>query len=228
MAAADRFLELFHRSFQAHPWHGVAPRSADGELVNAFVEIVPTDTVKYELDKDTGHLRLDRPQRFSSFCPTLYGFIPQTYCGARVAARSAERTGNDGISGDGDPMDICIFTEKTASHGNFLAHVRPIGGLRCLDGQQADDKILAVLAADISFGGLRDVRELSPGMLERLQHYFLTYKRGPHNPVSQISIPEVYGREEAERVIALGIDDYRESFGRPEDRARELSTLLSR
>ena len=62
--------------FQTHPWHGVSPGPDSPELVNAYIEIVPTDAVKYELDKTTGHLRIDRPQRFSSMCPTLYGFIP--------------------------------------------------------------------------------------------------------------------------------------------------------
>ena len=79
-------------TLQAHPWHGVSPGAEAPEVVTAYIEIVPTDTVKYELDKETGILRLDRPQRFSSQCPTLYGFIPQTYCGALVAKRCAERT----------------------------------------------------------------------------------------------------------------------------------------
>ena len=77
--------ELIAMMFQAHPWHGVPARNAKGEL-QAYIEIVPTDAVKYELDKASGHLRLDRPQRYSSFCPTLYGFIPRTYCGRRVGA----------------------------------------------------------------------------------------------------------------------------------------------
>src|SRR5215210_8991 len=86
--------------FQAHPWHGVTPGPKMPELVNAYIEIVPTDAVKYELDKLSGHLRVDRPQRFSSMSPTLYGFIPQTFCGREVAELCEQRTGRTGIEGD--------------------------------------------------------------------------------------------------------------------------------
>jgi inorganic pyrophosphatase len=78
--------DLFGQLFQAHPWHGVNPGEKAPEEVSSYIEIVPTDVVKYELDKGSGHLRVDRPQRFSSMCPTLYGFIPQTFCGEEVAA----------------------------------------------------------------------------------------------------------------------------------------------
>src|SRR5467141_3573487 len=88
---------LFKLLFQAHPWHGVSPGEDAPEVVNAYIEIVPTDVVKYELDKPSGHLRVDRPQRYSSQAPSLYGFVPQTYCGELVAARSSERTGLPGM-----------------------------------------------------------------------------------------------------------------------------------
>jgi inorganic pyrophosphatase len=106
--------------FQAHPWHGASPGKEAPRMVNAFIEIVPTDVVKYELDKETGHLRVDRPQRFSSMCPSLYGFIPQTFCGDEVARLCAERTDACDVKGDGDPMDICVLTEKTFAQGNFF------------------------------------------------------------------------------------------------------------
>ena len=94
----DRFpLDVFYRLFKPHPWHGVPLGDGAPELLHAFIEIVPTDPVKYELDKWSGHLRVDRPQRFSSMCPTLYGFIPQTYCGRAVAELCEQRTGRTGI-----------------------------------------------------------------------------------------------------------------------------------
>ena len=105
MPKQESALDPFKFMFQAHPWHGVAPGKRVPETVNAYIEIVPTDAVKYELDKETGHLRVDRPQRFSSMCPSLYGFIPQTFCGDHVADLCAERTGMTDIKGDGDPMD---------------------------------------------------------------------------------------------------------------------------
>jgi len=119
--------------FQAHPWHGVTSGPRTPELVNAYIEIVPTDAVKYELDKWSGHLRVDRPQRFSSMSPTLYGFIPQTYCGREVAELCRQRTGRADIEGDKDPMDICVLSEKAFAYGGFFLHARPIGGLRMID-----------------------------------------------------------------------------------------------
>jgi inorganic pyrophosphatase len=222
----NRLKELFAVLFQAHPWHGITARPGETpELVNAFIEIVPTDTVKYELHKPTGHLRLDRPQRFSSFCPMLYGFIPQTYCGERVAARAVERTGA-GHEGDGDPLDICVLSEKTIAHGNFLLQARLIGGLRLIDGDQADDKIIAVLHDDVSFGGVHDLEDCPRGVVDRLEHYFLSYKQRPDAPSRKVHIPERYDRTEAIEVLARSSDDYRAKFGAPEARVEELRRLL--
>src|SRR6185436_16113335 len=183
--------------FQSHPWHGVSPGVKAPELVNVYIEIVPTDVVKYELDKASGHLRVDRPQRFSSMCPTLYGFIPQTFCGPEVAALCAERTGREGIEGDGDPMDICVLSEKSFAQGSFFLVARPIGGLRMNDGQQADDKIIAVLDSDLAYGGLQDIDDVPEGLTDRLKHYFLSYKQFPGDAPRKVEIADVYGRAEA-------------------------------
>src|SRR5687767_5899022 len=199
--------------FQAHPWHGVTPGPRTPELVNAYIEIVPTDAVKYELDKWSGHLRVDRPQRFSSMCPTLYGFIPQTYCGPEVAELCEQRTGRKGIEGDKDPMDICVLSEKTFAHGSFFLHARPIGGLRMIDGQQADDKIIAVLEADLAYGRIENIDDVPSGLLDRLRHYFLSYKQLPSDPAKKVEIPDVYGRLEALDVITRSLRDYGDEFG---------------
>jgi inorganic pyrophosphatase len=199
--------------FQAHPWHGVTAGVKAPELVNAYIEIVPTDAVKYELDKASGHLKVDRPQRFSSMCPALYGFIPQTFCGAEVAALCAERSGLDGIEGDGDPMDICVLSEKTFAHGSFFLSARPIGGLRMIDGQQADDKIIAVLESDLAFGGLMNIDDVPKGLVDRLKHYFLSYKQFPGDAPRKVEIVDVYDRDEALEVLKRGLKDYQEKFG---------------
>jgi inorganic pyrophosphatase len=212
--------------FQAHPRHGVPAKNQNGEL-QAFIEIVPTDAVKYELDKSSGHLRLDRPQRYSSLCPTLYGFIPRTYCGRRTAARCSERTGIHPMRGDGDPLDICVLTEKTVVHGNFLATARAIGGFRMIDGDEADDKIIAVLHEDIAYGKIENIAECPPALLERLKHYFLTYKQVPGSTKEVVRIPEVYDREEADNVIRLSMEDYRDEFGAPEKRIRRLAYAIN-
>lgn len=224
---SDELQKLFTTVFQAHPWHGVSPGDP-ADVVNAFIEIVPTDTVKYELDKSSGHLRIDRPQRFSSQPPTLYGFIPQTYCGKRVGERCSERTGTKGMRGDGDPMDVCILTEKTVAHGDFFLRARPIGGMRMIDGDEADDKIVAVLESDMAYGDLRDIADSPPGIVERLRHYFLTYKQMPGEPARTVRIAEIYDRVEAVEVIRRSLLDYREEFGAPEERIGKLARLLGR
>jgi inorganic pyrophosphatase len=206
--------------FRPHPWHGVEAGAGAPQRVTAYIEIVPTDTVKYEIDKPTGYLKVDRPQRFSNVCPTLYGFIPRTYCGERVAALCAERLGRSGVVGDGDPLDVCVLSEKAISHGDILLEAVPIGGIRMLDGDQADDKVLAVLLGDAAFGGFRDLGDVPAAVLERLRHYFLTYKQAPDaGAPRRVEIAACYDRAEAHEVIRRSLADYRDVFGAPPDGA---------
>jgi inorganic pyrophosphatase len=222
-AALHKLLAIL---FQAHPWHGVTPGEDAPEVLNAYVEIVPTDAVKYELDKPSGHLRVDRPQRFSSLCPTLYGFIPQTFCGDRVGELCCERVGVSGIKGDGDPMDICVLTEKAFTHGDFFVSARPIGGLRMIDGTEADDKIIAVLDADVAYGHFKDIADCPTGIIDRLKHYFLSYKQLPNEAPRRVEIAEVYDRAEAMEVVKRSLQDYRAVYGATEKRIDELRRLL--
>jgi inorganic pyrophosphatase len=228
--ADDKSLhDLLSLMFQAHPWHGVAPGPDAPEVVNAYIEIVPTDAVKYELDKASGHLKVDRPQRFSSFPPTLYGFIPQTFCGDRVAELCRARVGlAEGIQGDGDPMDICVLTERPAAHAGFLVRARPVGGLRMVDGREADDKIIAVLEKDVSYGHIEDLADAPAGLVERLQHYFLTYKQLPQESPRRVEIAEVYDRAAALETIRRSVEDYRARYGAPEERFGRLREMLNR
>ncbi len=224
----ERTWELLRLLFKPHPWHGVSiGRGAPGEIT-VYLEIVPSDTLKYELDKASGHLKVDRPQQFSNVCPTLYGLVPQTYCGERVAALAAAATGRAGLLGDGDPLDICVFSEKAFSHGDVLLTVRPIGGMRVIDRDEADDKILAVLAGDVAFGHLEDVSELPPSQLERLKHYFITYKQPPEEAAGEqrVEVTDAYGRGEALEVIERSRADYQERF--PDLRERFLDALEPR
>jgi inorganic pyrophosphatase len=199
--------------FAAHPWHGVDPGPDFPAVFTAFIEIVPTDTVKYELDKATGILKVDRPQLFSNVCPTLYGLVPRTYCGTRVAALCEKAIGRTGLKGDGDPMDVCVLTEKPITHAQILVPAVPIGGLRMLDNDEVDDKILAVLKGDAVYGGITEIQNLPQGLKDRLRHYFLTYKQSPGGPKAPVEIAHVYGREEALAVLAASRDDYRALFG---------------
>ena len=197
---------------RAHPWHGVSAGNDAPDIVTTYIEIVPTDTVKYELDKETGILKIDRPQLYSNFCPALYGLIPQTYCGERIAQFCMEKTGRQDIVGDGDPLDVVVLTETNLSKGNVLVSAIPIGGFRMIDGNEADDKIIAVMKSDVVFGKRRNISECAESTIQRLRHYFITYKQSPDNPDPVCEITHIYGREEALQVIQLSLDDYKNKF----------------
>ena len=198
--------------FKPHPWHGIPIGVRAPEQVTAFIEIVPTDTVKYELDKATGYLKVDRPQKYSNVCPTLYGFIPQTYCGEANGAFCARAVGRQGIVGDGDPLDICVLSEKTFSHGDIILRAIPLGGLRMIDHNQSDDKIIAVLDGDALCSAWREIDDVPVALVDRLRHYFLTYKLAPGSSEAVVEIPHVYGRSEAYEVIRVSQTDYADTF----------------
>ena len=210
---ADLLWNLMGTLFKAHPWHGVRVGDEAPHEITCFIEMTPTDTVKYEIDKTTGHLLLDRPQRYSNVCPALYGFVPQTYSAARVAQLCKDSTGRDDIIGDSDPVDVCVLTEKHISHGEILLTAIPIGGFRMIDDEEADDKLIAVLKGDAAYGMMRDISEVPAQLIDRLKHYFLTYKKGPDQQHNACVIDEVYGREVAHQVLRAGMEDYKQQFG---------------
>jgi inorganic pyrophosphatase len=195
--------------FKAHPWHGISPGENAPGQVTAFIEIVPGDTVKYEIDKNSGYLKIDRPQLFSNVPPALYGFIPQTYCGKSVAAYCAERSGKEVSKGDGDPLDICVLSERPVTHGDILLQAIPIGGLRMIDKLEADDKIIAVLKDDPAYSQVTGIEQLPEALVNRLRHYFLTYKAIPGEQKQTVEIEAIYGKEEAFEVIRRSMEDYR-------------------
>lgn len=208
---SDPIGRLMGLRYKSHPWHGIFIGKDAPEVVTSFIEVVSTDTVKYEIDKDSGYLRIDRPQKFSNVVPALYGFLPQTFCGELVGEYCTEKSGKNNILGDGDPLDVCVLTEKTIAHGDILVTVRPIGGFRMIDGNEADDKIIAVLSNDVVYGHLQDVSECPDIVIQRLEHYFLTYKDMP-GVESNTEITHTYGREEAYEVIRRSIIDYQKRF----------------
>lgn len=193
--------------YRPHPWHGLDIGPSPPELLFAFIEITPFDLVKYEVDKLSGYLRIDRPQRWSSHPPALYGFIPRTYCADRVRRLSPRSR-----RGDGDPLDICVLSERPITHGEILVTARVVGGLQMVDATEADDKIIAVLHNDYLWGEARDIRDLPKVLVERLQHYFETYKLVPNQP-SRARVHRTYGRAHAVRVVRAAMADYAEAFG---------------
>ena len=195
------------RTNKAHPWNGISFGESSPQEVTVFVEIVPRDTVKYEVDKETGYLKIDRPQQYSNVVPANYGFIPRTYCGEDVAALARSNTDTKIVGGDGDPLDILVLSEHHIPRGDIILKARPIGGFCLIDHQEADDKIIAVLKGDKVFEQYKEISELPNGILERFEHYFLTYKSLPDAP-NVCEIAHSYGREEAYEVIRSAIADY--------------------
>ena len=188
--------------WRPHPWHGLEAGREPPRHVNAYIEITPFDLIKYEVDKASGYLRVDRPARTSSHPPSLYGFVPRTYCGAAVAALcpGAER-------GDGDPLDICVISERPIAHSEIIVPARVVGGLQLLDRGEADDKIVAVVEGDFVWGETRDLAELPSILVERLRHYFSTYKMVPGGE-PQIAIRQTYGAAHALKVVEASLADY--------------------
>ena len=166
---------------KAHPWHGIDLGENVPEEVRAFIEIVPTDTVKYEVDKASGYLSLDRPQKFSNIVPSLYGFLPRTYCSVHMAE---------------------LTNQALARYD--------IGGLRLLDPDQADDKIIGVLKKDAVYGHLPDIDELPKDIIRRLIHYFTTYKDIPGENSQRMKFISIYGQDVAKDVILRSMQDYQE------------------
>lgn len=215
----DPIGRLMGLRYKSHPWHGVDIGKNAPDIMTCFVEMVSTDTVKYEVDKVSGYLKIDRPQKYSNVLPAMYGFIPQTLCSKRTAEFAIEKTGRKDVVGDGDPLDVCILTEKSISHGDILVEAIPIGGFRMLDHNQADDKIICVLKDDAMYGAMKDISECPNPVVERLKHYFLTYKDLPNTKLD-VEITHTYGAEEAKEVINRTIEDYRVKF-------ENLDNLLS-
>lgn len=196
-------------AYRAHPWHGVPIGEDAPEIVTCYIEIVPTDTVKFELDKETGILKVDRPQKYSNYCPAMYGFVPQTYCGDGVGGLCAKALRRKRIKGDGDPLDICVLADRPIFHGDILVRARPVGGFRLVDKSEADDKIIAVLEGDGVYGDITELTEIPKATLDRLRHYFLTYKEIPGTTKQPpVEVAQIYNRREAHRVIRQSVRDY--------------------
>jgi inorganic pyrophosphatase len=201
-----KFPPPFYR-WRPHPWHGLEAGKDPPTIVNAFIEITPFDLIKYEVDKTTGYTRVDRPQRSSSQPPALYGFIPRTYCDNKVAALSSKSE-----RGDGDPLDICVISERPINRAEVILSARVVGGLDVDDHGEADDKIIAVLENDMVYGAAQDISDLPPILIERLRHYFATYKLVPGEQ-ARLTVERVYNADHAMQVVDAALKDYYEEYG---------------
>lgn len=201
------FPSPFYR-WRPHPWHGLEVGEDPPNIVNAFIEITPFDMIKYEVDKKTGYLRVDRPQRSSSMPPSLYGFIPRTYCGNEIGKLS-----NETDKGDGDPLDLCVLSERPIDRTEVILSTRVIGGLHMIDRGEADDKIITVLENDKYYENVQDVSDLPDVLIERIRHYFGTYKLIPGKDNKDVYVERVYNVDHAKKVVLASMKDYEAMFG---------------
>ena len=171
-------------------WHDIDPKEISAGDFSAVIEIPKGSKCKYELDKYTGLLRLDRVLYTSTHYPANYGFIPRTY------------------ADDGDPLDVLVLCSESI-YPLTLIRVSPIGVMRMLDGGKMDDKIIAVPISDPTYFGITSIDELPSHIFDEIMHFFTVYKQLEHK---QTAVKELFGKAEAERIVQEAIDCYKETF----------------
>ena len=171
-----------------NPWHHVSPGKSIPHTVTGIIEIPSGSRAKYELDKESGLLKLDRVLYSSVYYPANYGFIPQSYCD------------------DGDPLDILILSQIDCTP-LCMVNAKVIGVMRMIDQDEADDKIIAVAADDVSVNHIDDISELPPHFTKELRHFFEEYKTLEHK---KVRVEEFQGKAIAEQIILQSFEDYRQ------------------
>ena len=173
-------------------WHDMDPKQITPKNFTAVIEISKGSRCKYELDKHTGLLRLDRVLYTSTHYPASYGFIPRTF------------------ADDGDPLDVLVLCNEPIQPLT-LVQVYPIGVMRMLDDGHIDDKIIAVPFTDPNYNSYHSIDELPAHIFDEIMHFFKVYKQLENK---QTDIKELYNREEAEKIVRDAIDGYVENFCR--------------
>jgi inorganic pyrophosphatase len=173
-----------------NPWHDVERGENAPAVVNGIIEIPKGSKGKYELDKDSGLLKLDRVLFSAVHYPAAYGFIPKTYCD------------------DKDPLDILVLCSVDIVP-MCLVDAKVIGVMQMIDQDEEDDKIIAVAANDVSVNHYNDISDLPPHTLLEMQRFFEDYKALEHK---HVSVERFMGREDAYRIIEDSIKLYNETF----------------
>jgi inorganic pyrophosphatase len=176
-----------------HPWHGVSPGDALPQLVRAIIEISSGSKAKYEVDKDSGLLRLDRVLFSAVHYPANYGFIPQT------------------LGDDGDPLDILVFSQVEFTPG-CIVEAKIVGVMRMVDQSEIDDKIIAVAARDMSVAHINAIEEMPVHLMLELKNFFEDYKKLEKK---EVKVESFLGTKEAFEILTDSITRYNEEFGDP-------------
>ena len=176
-----------------HPWHSLPVGDDVPEIVNAVIEIPMGSKVKYELDKRSGLIKVDRILYGALFYPANYGFIPQTYCE------------------DKDPLDILVICQE-ALYPRTIVEARVIGVMGMIDDGDADDKIIAVIPGDPAYRDYNDISELPEYLLRELKKFFEDYKKLEKN--KKVAVDDFSGKKEAFKIVKDSIDLYTQNAER--------------
>ena len=171
-------------------WHDISPKRITPEEFIAVVEISKGSKKKYELDKETGLIILDRILHTSTHYPANYGFIPRTY------------------GDDRDPLDVLVLCSEPLEPLT-LVRCYPIGMISMIDSGRNDEKIIAIPVNDPTYNGYTDIKELPPHIFEEMRHFFRVYK---NLEGKETAVNEVSGRESAISTIAAAIESYIEHY----------------
>lgn len=172
-------------------WHDMDPKDITPRDFTAVIEISKDSQCKYELDKHTGLLRLDRVLYTATHYPANYGFIPRTY------------------ADDGDPLDVLVLCARPIQPMT-LVRVYPIGVMRMMDDGHIDDKIIAIPFSDPTYNNIRSIDEMPPHIFDEIMHFFTVYKQLENK---QTAVKTLFDREEAERIVAEALVGYERQFG---------------
>ena len=172
-------------------WHDISPKRITSDNFYAVIEISKGDKNKYELDKETGMLKLGRVLFTSTHSPANYGFIPRTY------------------ADDGDPLDVLVLCSETILPMT-LVECKPIGVLNMIDDNSADEKIIAVPINDPNYNTYNDIKDLPKHVFEEIRHFFQVYKSLENG--KETNVTEVYGAKKAKEVIKKCIESYIKDF----------------
>jgi inorganic pyrophosphatase len=184
------------------PWHGVNPISSNDGLT-VFVENTPLSLMKYEIDLESGLLKVDHPISTSALPPFAYGFVPRTLCGTNVAQL------NSRLRGDRAPLDVFVLSERSIDVAGVLADVRLVGGIPVRDDAFVDDKLVTVLAKDPSLSHVHDIADIPIHLMDRICHFLI------HEPVDgSTEIGDPFDKARALRLLEAGIDDYNQKYDR--------------
>jgi inorganic pyrophosphatase len=175
---------------QHHPWHDINPGNNIPNTVNGIIEIPKGSRAKYELDKETGMITLDRVLYSSIYYPANYGFIPKSYCD------------------DGDPLDILVLSQIDLVPMT-LVEATVIGAMRMLDGGEADDKIIAVATNDIGVNHYKDIDELPSHFQRELTSFFEDYKKLENK---EVIVEDLQNKEVAQQILMKSFEDYNAKF----------------